>query len=62
MNRVTVKVELDEQEAMALAQFCKRVGWSDCRGCSTSDDEAYEQLDALMKVRQELAEVGYSPR
>ena len=62
MKTVTVTVELDENEALALAQFCKRVGWSDCRGCSASDDEAYEQVAAIGKVRCALGNEGYAPR
>lgn len=62
MIRVTVKVELTESQAMALAQFAKRVGFSEFTRSSVSDEEAYEMVAAMSRLREELAEVGYSPR
>ena len=37
----TLSLRLDENETMALAQFVKRVSWSDLRGCAVSDEEAW---------------------
>ncbi|EKD8822588.1 hypothetical protein OS254_004475 [Salmonella enterica] len=37
----TLSLELDDKEALALAQFVKRLTWSDLRGCAVDDDEAY---------------------
>ena len=36
----TLSLRLDENETMALAQFVKRLSWSDLRGCAVSDEEA----------------------
>ncbi|EGE9483800.1 hypothetical protein JYK47_004423 [Salmonella enterica] len=30
----TLSLELDDKEALALAQFVKRLTWSDLRGCA----------------------------
>jgi len=53
---------LDKQEAMALAQFCKRLCWSDIRGCAVDDDEAYLMRDAVDKLQNALRDCGYAPR
>ena len=59
---VTVAVELDAEQAWALAQLVKRIGWSDCR--SLAEDEAQTRLmiAATERVRAALAAVGYAPR
>lgn len=62
MNSVTVTLELTPQEALALAQFVKRVGWSEFRQNAVDDDEAYVIRDAVDRVASGLAQVGYAPR
>lgn len=62
MNAVTVTLELTPQQALALAQFVKRVGWSEFRQNAVDDDEAYVIRDAVDRVAAGLAEVGYAPR
>lgn len=62
MNSVTVTLELTPQEALALAQFVKRVGWSEFRQNAVDDDEAYMIRDAVDRVAAGLAQVGYAPR
>lgn len=62
MNSVTVMIELTPQEALALAQFVKRVGWSEFRQNAVDDDEAYVIRDAVDRVAAGLAHVGYAPR
>ncbi len=59
---VTVRVELAPEQAWALAQLVKRIGWADCR--SLAEDQAQTQLmiEATERVRDALAEVGYAPR
>ncbi|WP_258866680.1 DUF7706 family protein [Citrobacter koseri] len=34
----TLSLELDDKEALALAQFVKRLTWSDLRGCAVDDE------------------------
>jgi hypothetical protein len=53
---------LDKAEALALAQFVKRVGWSEMRQNAVDDDEAYQIRDALGRIALTLAEGGYEPR
>jgi len=59
---VKLEVELTPTAAMALAQLCKRVGFSDARSNAVSEAEAYEMLAALRRVREGLAREGFSPR
>jgi hypothetical protein len=58
----TITVELSQTEAMALAQFLKRAGFSDYRSKSTSDEEAYDIQAAAVQVREALAKAGVEPR
>ena len=55
-------VETTEAEIMALAQFIKRVGWSDLRQNAVDDDEAYLMKNAVYKLQSAMAERGYAPR
>lgn len=57
-----IQVELQEEEAWALAEFVKRAGHSDYRRLAASDQEAHEMQDAGKKVRAALAEKGIAPR
>ena len=62
MEHVVAQLELSFEQAWALAQLVKRIGWSECR--SLAEDEAQTRLmiEAVERVRQALAEVGYAPR
>ena len=62
MNTVEITVTLTEAQAWELAQFLKRICFSDYRGCATSDAEAYYMRDAGERVRSALADQGYAPR
>jgi hypothetical protein len=53
---VTVTVELTDSQALALAQFVKRVGWQEFRACAVDDDEAYAIRSAVDQVQRALAE------
>lgn len=59
---VTFTVQINEELAEALAQFVKRVGFSEFRQNAVDDVEAYTMRDALDQVRKALQEVGYAPR
>ena len=59
---VFITVELDQETALALAQFVKRVGWSDIRGNAVDDDEAYAVRDGLAAVAVGLQQHGFAPR
>ncbi len=59
---VTFTVQINEELAQALAQFVKRVGFSEFRQNAVDDVEAYTMRDAVDQVRKALEEVGYAPR
>lgn len=59
---MNVELELTEDQAWALAQFVKRVTWSDFRACAVDDDEAYMIGAAVDQVARALADKGYAPR
>jgi hypothetical protein len=59
---VQIMVNLTDIQAEALAQFVKRIGWSEIRQNATGDDEADEMRDCLGVLQKALQEVGYAPR
>ena len=59
---VSLAVELTDAQAWNLAQFLKRVGFSDFRTNAQDDDEAYAMRDAADRVAVALREAGYAPR
>ncbi|WP_175772835.1 DUF7706 family protein [Paraburkholderia phenazinium] len=72
MSRISIDVtdrdassgvaEMSEVEAMALAQLCKRITFSDMRSCAVDDNEAYVIRDAIDKLQGALKAAGYAPR
>ena len=62
MTDMIINVELSDDQAYALSQFCKRVGWQEWRQNSASDEEAYFTRDAFDQLAHALAEQGYKPR
>ena len=55
-------LELTDNQALALAQFVKRVGWTEWRQNAVDDDEAAMMREAFGKLARVLADGGYSPR
>jgi hypothetical protein len=55
-------MELEPAQALALAQFVKRVRWTEVRQNAVGDDEADLMMDAMNEVAKALAAVGYAPR
>ncbi|ECI0568026.1 hypothetical protein UM74_25025 [Salmonella enterica subsp. enterica serovar Typhimurium] len=64
MNADDVKVEfeLTGEQALALAQFVKRVRWTEVRQNAVGDDEADLMMDAMSELAKALADAGYAPR
>ena len=62
METEIITIELPSDEALALAQLCKRIGFSDVRGNAIDTNEAYTMLDAVAKLQKSLARQGYNPR
>lgn len=59
---VTVTTELTQSQVLALAQFVKRLTWSEIQACAVDEDETYEMRDAVNLLQKSLAEAGFSPR
>ena len=59
---ILIHVDLPDDEAHALAQMLKRVGYDDYRRLAQSDQQAYAMQSAGEKVRTALAEQGLAPR
>lgn len=51
-----------DAEALALAQFVKRVGWSEFRNNAADDAEAHAIKAAVIRLQEALARAGYAPR
>lgn len=62
MDVVVTIPPMTDEEALALAQFLKRVCWSHVRECAVDDDETRTMLAAIERVRSGLAAKGYTPR
>lgn len=69
-DNITIPLELPPDEAAALAQFIKRIGYSTCvklanRHKTYPNDgrsEADVMWSAIRMLQQELAEAGFAPR
>jgi len=62
---IKVTVELPPEQAMALAQLVKRLGYDDCERLSSRYDGGQERdamLSGIDKLQRALAESGYAPR
>jgi hypothetical protein len=59
---VTIAVELDAEQAWALAQLVKRIGWADCRSLAEDDEQTRLMIAATERVRAALAAAGFAPR
>jgi hypothetical protein len=60
-----VVVELPPNEAMAVAQMVKRLGYDDAERLSSRYDGGAERdlmLNGIDKLRRALAESGFAPR
>jgi hypothetical protein len=59
---ITLSARLTDAEAWNLAQFFKRVGFSEFRSNARDEQEAYAMRDAADIIRKALADAGYAPR
>lgn len=62
MKTAVIRAELTDAEAMAFAQFVKRIGWSEIRSNAVNESEAYVMRQAISVMRDALAYAGYAPR
>ena len=58
----TINLELTDDQAWALAELVKRIGWTELRQNAVDDAEAYEMRDAVELLARSLADAGVSPR
>lgn len=61
-NTVTLELNINEQTAMALAQFVKRVGWQEFSQNAVNDDQAYLIGDGVAALQRALSQAGFAPR
>ncbi|HWH83476.1 MAG TPA: hypothetical protein VNU71_14690 [Burkholderiaceae bacterium] len=59
---VDLVVDLPAEQAYALAELCKRIGWVDVRSNAAGDGEARNMLLAIERVRGALEQAGVSVR
>lgn len=59
---VTISTELTDSQALALAQFVKRLTWSEMRACAVDEDETWVIKDAITELQKSLTDAGFSPR
>ncbi len=59
---IRLSANLTDAQAWNLAQFLRRVGFSEFRSNAQDEQEAYAMRDAAEIVRKALAEQGYAPR
>lgn len=65
MKEVTISFTVTEEEAMALAQMCKRMGYSDFVSLSDmhmGDRELNAMMRAESQLRRALGDAGFAPR
>ena len=55
-------MDLSPDLAWSLAQFVKRVGWSEIRSNAVDGEEAEQVRAALEYLRDALAVAGFAPR
>jgi hypothetical protein len=61
-DRVHITFELDTAQAYALAELCKRLGWTDVRSNAVGDAEARYMIAATEHLRIALAHAGVRVR
>jgi hypothetical protein len=69
-GKITIPLELPFDEAAALAQLVKRIGYNDCAKLASKTvtygphnrTEADVMWSAVCMLQRELAEAGFAPR
>ncbi len=59
---ISISLDLKDNQAWALAELVKRIGFTDLRSLAASDAEAYEMAEAIGQVHKALAAEGIDPR
>jgi hypothetical protein len=59
---ITVPLAINEDEAWALAQFVKRVTWSEMRACAQDEAETELIRAGITSLQTALKDAGFAPR
>lgn len=59
---ITIEIDINDEEAMALAQFLKRLGWDEIRINAKNDEDASLMRHSLNKLQDAMDRAGYNPR
>ena len=62
MKTVKITSYMSADQALALAQFLKRVSFTDFKQLAASIDEAYLMQEGALQVADALANNGFAPR
>jgi len=62
MKTIRLDVELPRDQAYALAELCKRIGFQDALKLAVDKEEAYRMIHATDKVRGGLEKSGVAVR
>ena len=62
MTELQCTTYLNDDQAHALAQLSKRIGWTELRALASSDEEAELMREGIGQLSQALAEIGFAPR
>ncbi|ABC29637.1 hypothetical protein EUZ85_19450 [Hahella sp. KA22] len=60
-NKVQLNVELDQETAEALADYCRRFCFADLRSLADDDDQAYRMRNGLLEIQRCLATAEHNP-
>ena len=62
LSQTTLRVEMEREEAWALALLLKRLTWDEIRSCAVDNAEALVIREAIARVQSGLADIGVRPR
>ena len=61
-GRAPAAGDLTDDQAWALAELCKRIGYSDCESLAVDSKEAHTMIDATSILQGILTAAGYAVR
>jgi hypothetical protein len=62
VSNLVVNLQIQDDQAEALAQLVKRIGLDELRQNAKNDDEAYLMRDAINLLAAALSDAGFAPR
>lgn len=60
-EETVITVRLNNEQALVLAQFVKRLTWTKCQNKAVDEEEAYTIRAAVDILQQALQDAGYAP-